>query len=83
MARSCRAKRWIDDDEMNKAQLKKFQDLLGNLPEVQECYSVTGDFDYSVELAALMESSGAITNARSMTPGWGMRRSGESSCTSS
>jgi DNA-binding Lrp family transcriptional regulator len=33
-------------------ELKKFQDLLGNLPQVQECYSVTGDFDYVLKVVA-------------------------------
>ena len=31
-------------------ELDKFKDLLGNLAEVQECYSVTGDFDYVLKV---------------------------------
>ena len=31
-------------------ELKKFSDLVANLPEVQECYSVTGDFDYVLKV---------------------------------
>lgn len=31
-------------------ELQKFKDLLGNLAEVQECYSVTGDFDYMLKV---------------------------------
>lgn len=33
-------------------ELQKFKDLLGNLAEVQECYSVTGDFDYMLKVVA-------------------------------
>lgn len=33
-------------------ELQKFQDLVGNLSEVQECYSVTGDFDYVLKVVA-------------------------------
>jgi Lrp/AsnC family transcriptional regulator, leucine-responsive regulatory protein len=33
-------------------ELQKFKDLLGNLAEVQECYSVTGDFDYVLKVVA-------------------------------
>lgn len=32
--------------------LPRFQDLVANLPEVLECYSVTGDFDYVVKVIA-------------------------------
>ena len=33
-------------------ELQKFKDLLANLAEVQECYSVTGDFDYMLKVVA-------------------------------
>lgn len=33
-------------------ELQKFKDHLGSLPEVQECYSVTGDFDYMLKVVA-------------------------------
>jgi DNA-binding Lrp family transcriptional regulator len=33
-------------------ELQKFKDLLANLAEVQECYSVTGDFDYVLKVVA-------------------------------
>ena len=33
-------------------ELQKFKDLLANLLEVQECYSVTGDFDYVLKVVA-------------------------------
>jgi len=33
-------------------QLKKFKDLLAGLEEVQECYAVTGDFDYVLKVVA-------------------------------
>jgi len=33
-------------------ELEKFKDLLGSLAEVQECYSVTGDFDYMLKVVA-------------------------------
>lgn len=33
-------------------ELQKFKDLLGSLAEVQECYSVTGDFDYVLKVVA-------------------------------
>jgi DNA-binding Lrp family transcriptional regulator len=32
--------------------LPKFQDLIAELPQVLECYSVTGDFDYVVKVIA-------------------------------
>jgi DNA-binding Lrp family transcriptional regulator len=31
-------------------ELEKFKGVLGNLPEVQECYVVTGDFDYVLKV---------------------------------
>ena len=33
-------------------ELQKFKDHLATLPEVQECYSVTGDFDYMLKVVA-------------------------------
>lgn len=33
-------------------ELEKFKRLLANLPEVQECYVVTGDFDYVLKVIA-------------------------------
>jgi DNA-binding Lrp family transcriptional regulator len=33
-------------------ELQKFKDLIGSLAEVQECYSVTGDFDYVLKVVA-------------------------------
>lgn len=33
-------------------ELQKFKDLLGSMPEVQECYAVTGDFDYVLKVVA-------------------------------
>lgn len=33
-------------------ELQKFKDLIGSLSEVQECYSVTGDFDYMLKVVA-------------------------------
>jgi DNA-binding Lrp family transcriptional regulator len=33
-------------------ELQKFKGMLGNLPEVQECYAVTGDFDYVLKVIA-------------------------------
>lgn len=33
-------------------ELQKFKDLLASLAEVQECYSVTGDFDYVLKVVA-------------------------------
>lgn len=33
-------------------ELSKFKDVVGELPEVQECYSVTGDFDYVIKVIA-------------------------------
>jgi DNA-binding Lrp family transcriptional regulator len=33
-------------------ELQKFKDLLSNLAEVQECYAVTGDFDYVLKVVA-------------------------------
>lgn len=33
-------------------QLQKFQELLASLAEVQECYAVTGDFDYVLKVVA-------------------------------
>ncbi len=32
--------------------LKKFTDVIVDLPEVLECYSVTGDFDYVIKVIA-------------------------------
>ena len=32
--------------------LPKFKDLIADLPEVLECYSVTGDFDYVIKVVA-------------------------------
>ena len=33
-------------------ELPKFQDLIADVPEVLECYSVTGDFDYVIKVIA-------------------------------
>jgi DNA-binding Lrp family transcriptional regulator len=33
-------------------EMQKFKDVLASLPEVQECYSVTGDFDYMLKVVA-------------------------------
>lgn len=33
-------------------ELQKFKDLVAGLPEVQECYAVTGDFDYMLKVVA-------------------------------
>jgi DNA-binding Lrp family transcriptional regulator len=33
-------------------ELDRFKELLAGLPEVQECYSVTGDFDYVLKVVA-------------------------------
>lgn len=33
-------------------ELQKFKDLLAGLADVQECYSVTGDFDYVLKVVA-------------------------------
>ncbi len=33
-------------------ELQKFKDLLAGLDEVQECYAVTGDFDYVLKVVA-------------------------------
>lgn len=33
-------------------ELQKFKDLMASLVEVQECYSVTGDFDYMLKVVA-------------------------------
>ncbi len=33
-------------------EIPKFKDLVAELPEVLECYSVTGDFDYVVKVVA-------------------------------
>lgn len=33
-------------------ELQKFKDLMASLSEVQECYSVTGDFDYVLKVVA-------------------------------
>ena len=33
-------------------ELQKFKDHLGSIDEVQECYSVTGDFDYVLKVVA-------------------------------
>lgn len=33
-------------------QLAKFKDVVAEMPEVLECYSVTGDFDYVVKVIA-------------------------------
>ncbi len=33
-------------------EIPKFKDLVAELPEVLECYSVTGDFDYVVKVIA-------------------------------
>ena len=40
---------------MEKGHLRdmpKFQDLIADLPQVLECYTVTGDFDYVVKVIA-------------------------------
>jgi DNA-binding Lrp family transcriptional regulator len=33
-------------------EIPKFKDLVAELPEVLECYSVTGDFDYVIKVIA-------------------------------
>ena len=33
-------------------ELLKFKDLIAEMPEVLECYSVTGDFDYVIKVIA-------------------------------
>ncbi len=33
-------------------ELPKFKDLIADLPQVLECYSVTGDFDYVIKVIA-------------------------------
>lgn len=33
-------------------ELPRFKDLIAELPEVLECYSVTGDFDYVIKVIA-------------------------------
>ncbi len=33
-------------------ELPKFNELIVGMPEVQECYSVTGDFDYVIKVVA-------------------------------
>lgn len=33
-------------------EMPKFRDLIADIPEVLECYSVTGDFDYVIKLIA-------------------------------
>ncbi len=33
--------------------LKKFTDVVVDLPEILECYSVTGDFDYVIKVIAM------------------------------
>jgi DNA-binding Lrp family transcriptional regulator len=33
-------------------EIPKFKDLIADLPEVLECYSVTGDFDYVIKVVA-------------------------------
>jgi len=33
-------------------ELPKFQDLVADLPQILECYSVTGDFDYVIKVVA-------------------------------
>jgi Lrp/AsnC family leucine-responsive transcriptional regulator len=33
-------------------EVQAFRDQAGSLPEVQECYSVTGDFDYMLKVVA-------------------------------
>ena len=33
-------------------ELPRFQDLIADIPEVLECYSVTGDFDYVIKVIA-------------------------------
>ena len=33
-------------------ELPKFQDLIADVPEVLECYSVTGDFDYVIKVVS-------------------------------
>jgi Lrp/AsnC family transcriptional regulator, leucine-responsive regulatory protein len=33
-------------------ELPRFQDLIAEMPEVLECYSVTGDFDYVIKVVA-------------------------------
>ena len=38
--------------KFDQADLAPFKDLIADLPEVLECYSVTGDFDYVLKVIA-------------------------------
>jgi DNA-binding Lrp family transcriptional regulator len=33
-------------------EMPRFRDLIADIPEVLECYSVTGDFDYEIKIIA-------------------------------
>jgi Lrp/AsnC family transcriptional regulator, leucine-responsive regulatory protein len=33
-------------------QLPKFKDLIADMPQILECYAVTGDFDYVLKVIA-------------------------------
>ncbi|MEO6060984.1 MAG: Lrp/AsnC family transcriptional regulator [Thermoflexales bacterium] len=51
--------------------LPKFRDLIANIPEVLECYSVTGDFDYVIKIIArdLKSLSAFLMNTLMPLPG--------------
>jgi DNA-binding Lrp family transcriptional regulator len=42
----------VSMERSHAREMQKFKDLLAHLPEVQECYSVTGDFDYMLKVVA-------------------------------
>lgn len=51
--------------------LPRFKDLIGHMTEVQECYSVTGDFDYVIKVVAydLKSLSGFLMDRLMRLPG--------------
>jgi Lrp/AsnC family transcriptional regulator, leucine-responsive regulatory protein len=51
--------------------LPKFQDLIADVPEVLECWSVTGDFDYVIKVVArdLKSLSQLLMNKLMRLPG--------------
>jgi len=69
-------------------ELQKFTDQVGSMPEVLECYSVTGDFDYMLKVVArdLPSLSRFLMDALMRLPGVGSVRSSvcmdEIKCTS-
>ena len=42
----------VSMEKGHMANLRKFTDAIGALPEVLECFSVTGDFDYVLKVVA-------------------------------